>query len=97
VRLYGYSAAEALGQYIAIFMVPPERHNEISQILECVEQGKRIDNHETAWVKKDGTRVDVSLTVFPIRQATGEIMGATSIGRKISECKLADEAFRTLK
>jgi len=76
-----------VGQCIAILMVPPERHNEISEILECIDQGKRVDNYETAWVKKDGTRVDVSLTVSPIRNATGEIIGAAAIGRHISELK----------
>lgn len=77
-------------------MVPPERHTEISQILERIERGKRVDDYETVRVKKDGTRVDVSLTVSPIRNAAGEIIGASAIGHDIPNAS-AEEAFRALK
>ena len=68
-------------------MVPPERHTEITQILERIERGERVDDYETVRVKKDGTRVDVSLTVSPIRNAAGEIIGASAIRARHTQRK----------
>lgn len=95
-RLYGYSATAALGQCIATFLVPPERQTEIPQILERIERGKRIDDYETVRVRKDGTRIEVLLTVSPIRNAAGEIIGGAAIGRDITELKGAEKALRAL-
>ena len=92
-KLYGYSAAEAVGQRVSSIVVPPERQEEIAQILERIRRGERVDHHETVRLRRDGTRLDVSLTVSPIRNATGEIIGASSIGRDISERKRAEAAL----
>ena len=91
-KLYGYSAAEAVGQHIS-FIVPPERQAEIAQILERIRRGEPVDHHETARLRKDGTRVDVSLTVSPIRNEAGKIIGTSSIGRDISERKRAQKVI----
>jgi PAS domain S-box-containing protein len=80
-RLYGYSASEALGQCIATLTVPPELHIEIVQIQERIEQGQRVADYKTVRVRKDGMRIDVSLTACAIRNATGEILGVAAIGR----------------
>ncbi|MBV8900483.1 MAG: PAS domain S-box protein [Verrucomicrobia bacterium] len=90
-NLYGYSATEALGQCMATLMVPPDRHNEIPQIVERIEQGERVEGYETVRVRKDGTVVAVSLTVSPIRNSAGEIVGAATVGRRIGGAKREKE------
>ena len=92
--LYGYSAGEALGQCMATLMIPPDRHNEMPQILECIERGEHIEGYETVRVRKDGTPVEVSLSVSPIRDAAGEILGAATVGRKISGPKHRPDLLR---
>ena len=92
-KLYGYSAAEAVGRPVSSIVVPPERQEEMAQILERIRHGERVDHLETVRLRRDGTRLDVSLTVSPIRNAAGEIIGASSIGRDISERKRAEEAL----
>jgi PAS domain S-box-containing protein len=93
-NLYGYSATEALGQCMATLMVPPDRHNEIPEIVERIEQGERIEGYETVRVRKDGTLLEVSLTVSPIRNAAGEIIGAATVGRKIGAAKSEEDPLR---
>jgi PAS domain S-box-containing protein len=95
-RLYGYSASEALGQCIATLMVPPEWHMEIAQIQERIEKGQRVEDYETVRVRKDGLRIEVSLTVCPIRNAAGEILGVAAIGRESTELKQAEKKPRVL-
>ena len=92
-RLYGYSADEAVGQPISM-LVPPERRDEIPSILESIRRGEKVDHFETVRVTKDGTRLDISLTVSPIREYEGNIIGASAIARDITEHKLAEEALR---
>jgi PAS domain S-box-containing protein len=92
-RTYGYTAEEAVGQPISM-LVPPERPNEIPRILESIRRGEKVDHFETVRVTKDGRRLDISLTVSPIRDATGEIVGASTIARDITERKRAEEAVR---
>jgi PAS domain S-box-containing protein len=92
-RIYGYSEEEVIGQRVSL-LVPPERPDEVTQILEKVKRGKRVDHVETVRRKKDGTRIDVSLSVSPIRDATGQVTGASTIARDISERKRAEEALR---
>jgi PAS domain S-box-containing protein len=82
-RLFGYSATEAIGQSI-LLIVPPERHDEEAGILSRLRKGERINHIETERVTKDGRRVDVSLTVSPIRDSTGTVVGASKIARDIS-------------
>jgi PAS domain S-box-containing protein len=92
-RIYGYSEDEVIGQRVSI-LVPPERPDEATQILDKVKRGKRVDHFETVRMRKDGTRIYVSLSVSPIRDATGQITGASTIARDISERKRAEEALR---
>jgi two-component system sensor kinase FixL len=82
--IFGYPAQEILGQSIVI-LFPPELAAEEPMILQQVRRGERIAHHETVRLHKDGRRLDVSLTVSPIRDATGQVIGASKIVRDISE------------
>jgi diguanylate cyclase (GGDEF)-like protein/PAS domain S-box-containing protein len=82
-RLYGFSAAEVRGKSISI-LVPPGHDDELPDLLVRVRAGERVDDYETVRARKDGTLVDVSLTVSPIRSRTGTVIGAASIARDIS-------------
>src|SRR5882762_9178653 len=90
--LFGYSASEAVGQPISI-IVPPDRRCEVDDILARVGRGEAIDHHETVCLYRDGHIVDVSLSVSPIRSATGEIVGASKIARDITESKRTQSAL----
>jgi PAS domain S-box-containing protein len=92
-RIYGYSQEEMIGQPISV-LVPPDHPDEIIQILEEVKRGKRVDHFETVRMGKDGRRIDVSLTVSPIKDATGQITGASTITRDITIRKRTAEALR---
>ena len=92
-RLYGYSAHEAVGQSI-FMLVPPESPDEIPGILQRIRRGEKVDHFETVCVTKDGRRLDISLTVSPIRDSEGNIIGASTIARDITEHKLAEKALR---
>ena len=74
-EIYGYSAEEIKGRSISI-LVPPDRRAEATQVLEEIKQGERIKRYETTHVRKDGKRIDVSLTVCPVKDAAGKITGA---------------------
>jgi len=92
-RLYGYTAQEAIGQPIAT-LIPPERSGEEESILERLRRGEHIKHFETTRLRKGGSAVDVSLTVSPIKNAQGEVIGASRIARDITERKRAEEAIR---
>jgi two-component system, LuxR family, sensor kinase FixL len=92
-RLYGYEAEEMLGQSIAR-LVPPEHPDELTSILARVRRGERIPPYETSRIRKDGQRVEISLLVSPIRDATGAIVGASAIGRDITERKRVEGSGR---
>ncbi|MFO0950134.1 MAG: PAS domain S-box protein [Isosphaeraceae bacterium] len=92
-RLFGYSAAEAVGRNVTL-LIPPERLEEESEILARVRAGKPVEHYETVRKRKDGRRVDVSLTVSPVRDADGRIIGASKIARDISERKRALDEIR---
>src|SRR5580698_3295009 len=83
-RLFGYTAAEVIGKPIMI-IVPPELQAEERQILERLKRGERVDHFETVRVAKDGHRIPISLTVSPVRDSQGVIVGASKIARDISE------------
>jgi PAS domain S-box-containing protein len=83
-RLYGYRADEAVGQPISI-IIPDDRPDELPGIMARLRRGERIDHYETVRVRKDGERLDVSVSIAPIRDETGQIVGAASIGRDITE------------
>ena len=72
-KLFGYSAAEAVGQHI-LLIVPPERHDEERSILARLKDGIKVDHFETQRLRKDGTRIDISLSVSPIRDSSGRIV-----------------------
>ena len=84
--LYGYPAAEALGEFITL-IVPAERRAEVSNILQRIEQGETVEDYETVSVRKDGARIDISLTFSPIRDAAGAIIGGSTIARDITRRK----------
>jgi PAS domain S-box-containing protein len=92
-RLFGYSATEAIGQPITL-LIPPERHDEESAILERLRRGERIEHFETVRVRKDGSLLDISLTISPLKDSTGHIIGASKIARDITERKRAERALR---
>jgi PAS domain S-box-containing protein len=85
-RIFGYSAAEAIGQQIYI-IIPPERHAEEEVILSKLRRGERIDHFETIRQRKDGALINVSVTISPIKNSAGEIIGASKIARDITEKK----------
>ena len=94
-RLYGYTAEEAVGKSIMI-VVPPHRQEEEREILARLQRGERVDHFETIRRRKDGAQVDVSLTISPLRNRRGEIIGVSKIARDITAQKRAEEAIRTL-
>src|ERR1700758_2845981 len=92
-RLFGYAAEEALGQNITL-IIPPERHDEERKIVEQLSRGERIDHFETVRMRKDGSLLDVSLTISPMKDASGRVVGASKLARDITERKRAEEALR---
>ena len=93
-RLFGYTAAEAVGRSITL-IVPTERLDEESDILARISRGERIEHYETIRVAKDGRQLDISLTVSPIHDADGRIIGASKIARDVTERKRVDEALQS--
>jgi PAS domain S-box-containing protein len=85
-RLFGYSAEQAIGRHISL-VIPPERITEEDDIVASLKAGRRIDHFETERVRSDGQRVQVSLTISPIRDASGAVVGASKIARDITERK----------
>jgi PAS domain S-box-containing protein len=82
-RLFGYTAAEAVGQSITI-LIPSERLQEEPKILARLKRGERVDHFETVRRRKDGTLLDISLTISPVKDAQGTVIGASKIARDIS-------------
>ena len=93
-KLYGYAADEVLGKPISI-LLPPGRADELVEIISRLSRGEII-NEETVRLRKDGTLLDIALTVSPIKDSRGEVTAASSIARDISERKRADMKFRGL-
>ena len=94
-RVFGYSAAEAVGRPITI-VIPGDRQSEERDILTRIRRGERIDHFETIRQRKDGSLVVVSLTVSPVKNAEGKIVGASKIARDITEQKRSQEQIVTL-
>ncbi|MGE5157263.1 MAG: PAS domain S-box protein [Gemmatimonas sp.] len=92
-RLFGYSAQEAVGRNIDL-IVPTDRGEEVQAILRRITRGEGIEHHETMRRRKDGDLVQVSLSISPIRNAAGEIIGASKIARDITELRQTELALR---
>lgn len=88
-RMYGYTADEAIGRPVSILM-PPGQHDEAVDILERIKRGERVDHYETRRMRKDGTILEVSLTVSPVFDADGRVIGASKIARDITLRKQAE-------
>ena len=92
-RLFGYTAQEMIGQSV-LTLIPSDRLDEEPRILEHIRRGEKIDHYETVRRRKDGTLVDISLTVSPLTDAHGQIVGASKIARDISERRMKEEQQR---
>jgi PAS domain S-box-containing protein len=91
-RIFGYRAKEIIGKPITI-LFPPDHLNEEPEILARIRAGERVDHYETVRVRKDGRLVDISLTISPIKNADGRIVGASKIARDIGERKRVEESL----
>jgi PAS domain S-box-containing protein len=92
-KMFGYTAEEVIDRPISI-IIPPDKGEEEPRILERLRRGERIDHYETTRVRKDGIRIQVSITVSPVVDAAGKIIGASKIARDITESKAAQEQIR---
>jgi two-component system CheB/CheR fusion protein len=89
-RVFGYTAEEAIGKPVTI-LIPEDRMNEELEILGRIRRGKRVDHYDTVRRRKDGSLIDISLTVSPLKNADGRIVGASKIARDITERKRAQD------
>lgn len=94
-RMFGYSAGEAIGRPITI-LIPAELQDEEANIIRRIRANERVDSFETVRVRKDGTRIHVSLTVSPIRDPDGKVVGASKIARDITETRENERRIRLL-
>ena len=94
-RIFGYEPGEMIGQNI-LRIIPPELHHEEKQILAKLRRGERIDHYETERVSKDGRRINVSLTVSPLRDTSGILIGASKVARDITGRKQAEKLQQLL-
>lgn len=92
-RIFGYTAEEIVGKHVTT-IIPPDRHNEEPKILERLRRGERVDHYETIRRAKDGRLINVSLTISPVRDEEGHIVGASKIARDITAQKAAEESVR---
>ncbi len=91
--IYGYSAAEVVGRPISV-LVPPDRSDELPQILAKLARGERIAHYHTERVRKDGRRIQISLTISPLMDSEGKIVGASMIARDITQQKQVEEELQ---
>jgi PAS domain S-box-containing protein len=92
-RLFGYTSEEIVGQHIT-HIIPADRRDEEATILERLKRGERIDHFETVRLRKDGTNVEISLTISPVKNAKGHVVGASKVARDITDRKQAEQALR---
>jgi len=92
-RIFGFTPEEVIGQHITI-IIPPELHDEETQILRRLRAGERIEHFETIRVRKDGQRLNISLTVSPLRDSHGRIIGASKIARDVTDRKHIESELR---
>jgi PAS domain S-box-containing protein len=93
--LYGYTAQEVVGKPLSI-LIPPDHPDELPAIMEQLKRGERIEHFETKRLRKDGSPVDVSVTISPVRSPDGKIIGASKIARDITASKRAEQTTRFL-
>jgi len=93
-KIYGYSAGEVTGKHISI-LVPPHIVDEVPKIMDRIKKGEMVKHYESARVRKDGRQIDVSITISPIKDAGGRIVGFSTIARDITERKQMEEKLRT--
>jgi len=91
-RLFGYTPQEAIGQHVSL-IIPINRRNEETIIIERLRRGERIDHFDTVRVHKDGTLLDISLTISPVRDSAGKIVGASKIARDVTQRKRVEQAL----
>jgi PAS domain S-box-containing protein len=89
-RIFGYTADEMIGTSI-MRLIPPDRHEEEREILSRIRRGERFDHFETIRLAKDGRQLNVSITISPIKDSTGRVVGASKVARDITERKRAEE------
>jgi PAS domain S-box-containing protein len=92
-RLFGYTAREAVGQHISL-IIPVERKDEEPVIIDRIKKGERIEHFDTVRVRKDKKLLDISLTISPVRDSSGKIVGASKIARDITERRQIERALR---
>jgi two-component system, chemotaxis family, CheB/CheR fusion protein len=92
-RMYGYRPEEVIGKNVSI-LLPPDRPQEVREILQRLRLGEKIEHYETRRRTKDGGVLYVSLTISPVRDAEGKVFGASTIARDITQTKMAEEALR---
>jgi PAS domain S-box-containing protein len=92
-RLFGYSAEEAVGRHITL-IIPSDRLPEEAMILDRLKRGERVEHFETVRVRKDGGMLDVSLTISPVKDSQGRVIGASKIARDITAQKRAEQTLR---
>jgi PAS domain S-box-containing protein len=94
-RMFGYKPDEVIGQHISI-LIPKERLGEEDYIIGCVRRGERVEHYETIRQRKDGSPIDISLTISPILNSKGKIIGASKIARDVSDRKVHEQTQREL-
>lgn len=92
-HMFGYAANEAIGQHITL-IIPPDRQDEETNILARIGRGERIDHFQTVRRRKDGTLLDVSAAISPVRDSSGKVVGASKVARDITAQKRAEQALR---
>jgi diguanylate cyclase (GGDEF)-like protein/PAS domain S-box-containing protein len=95
-RLFGYRPEGAIGQHITL-LVPPDRRDDEATMLERVKRGERIEHFETVRVRKDGTLLDVALTISPVKDGAGRVVGASKVARDITGRKQAEVSLRQVE
>src|SRR3546814_3022320 len=95
-RLFGYRAAEIVGKSVML-LLPDDRQDDEAPILARLRRGERVRHYETVRRRKDGSLIDISLSVSPLRDANGTVLGASTIARDITERKQAEERQRDRK
>ena len=91
-RLFGYTREEAVGQHITL-IIPEDRRDEEADIIERVKRGERVDHFETVRRRKNGTLLDLSLRISPVKDAAGRVVGASKVARDITERKQVEQAM----